>query len=93
MWSAQVERKFLLPDDLAGLRNRIAAHGGALLGTKGFVDAYYDTPTYSLTLADTWLRLRDEAWELKVRHKTASAAAGHHSSRSPCSNGADHMPS
>ena len=65
----EVERKFLLPGDpvsLDALRGRIVAKGGTLLRKITFEDSYFDSPSYSLTLADHWLRQRDGAWELKV---------------------------
>ena len=65
----EVERKFLLPGDpenLEALRGRIIAKGGTLLQKVSFEDSYFDSPSYSLTLADHWLRQRDGAWELKV---------------------------
>eukprot|EP01047_Picozoa_sp_COSAG01_P044095 COSAG01_NODE_3963_length_5491_cov_83.216617_5_plen_105_part_00 len=30
------------------------------------VAAYFDTPSFRLTLADMWLRKRDGVWELKI---------------------------
>ncbi len=74
----EVERKFLLPGDpetLEALRGRIVAKGGTLLKKISFEDSYFDSPSYSLTLADHWLRQRDGAWELKVpgRHVGGTA--------------------
>jgi thiamine-triphosphatase len=73
-----VERKFLLPvdpDSLEALRRRIVAKGGALIKRISFEDSYFDSPSYSLTLGDHWLRQRDGAWELKVpgRHVGGTA--------------------
>eukprot|EP01043_Picozoa_sp_COSAG02_P065568 COSAG02_NODE_9936_length_2070_cov_2.313039_3_plen_199_part_00 len=74
----EVERKFLLPgdpDSLEALRGRIVDRGGTLLKKITFEDSYFDSPSYSLTLADHWLRQRDGAWELKVpgRHVGGTA--------------------
>ena len=74
----EVERKFLLPvdaDSLEALRRRIVAKGGALIKRISFEDSYFDSPSYSLTLGDHWLRQRDGAWELKVpgRHVGGTA--------------------
>ena len=62
----EVERKFLLPEDMGGLRALIEARGGELVAEKSFTDSYFDGPGFALTLADYWLRRRDSQWELKV---------------------------
>lgn len=62
----EVEKKFsLLPDDVQRLTS-----GAVFIAEKTIVDTYYDTPSYSLTTKDTWLRLRDQRWELKLPLRT-----------------------
>ena len=61
----EVERKFAAGDPSA-LRQRIEASGGRVLGEKSFNDQYWDSVQCTLTRRDTWLRRRQEQWELKV---------------------------
>ena len=61
----EVERKFAAGDPSA-LRQRIEASGGRVLGEKSFNDQYWDSAQCTLTRRDTWLRRRQEQWELKV---------------------------
>ena len=58
----EVEKNF---DLKAGDKERLIA-GVALVQKKTFTDVYYDTPDYSLTSKDFWLRMRDGRFELKV---------------------------
>lgn len=58
----EVEQKFsLTPEQEARLIQE-----AEFLGEKKMEDRYYDTPDYSLTTQDTWLRWRNGNWELKV---------------------------
>lgn len=58
----EVEKHFILqPGDTERLIAS-ADYGGTTTNT----DTYYDTPTYSLTTSDRWLRNRNGGWELKV---------------------------
>lgn len=61
----EVEAKFEMKD-LGTLRQAVEANGGQALGTKSFVDKYWDTPDCTLARCDCWLRQRDDVWELKV---------------------------
>jgi hypothetical protein len=49
--------------------------GGSLKSQTTFVDAYFDTPTYKLTMSDHWLRQREGSWELKVPSGHAGGSA------------------
>lgn len=58
----EVEKNFdLRPGD----KEQLIA-GAKFLGTKTYLDAYYDTPDYQLTGQDYWLRTRNGNFELKV---------------------------
>ncbi len=58
----EVEKKFLLnEDDITRLTN-----GAEFLKERVFTDTYYDTPSFSLTTKDIWLRARDNRFELKL---------------------------
>jgi hypothetical protein len=59
--SIEVEQKFEIDDDLV---ERVA-QSLVFVGSKRLEDSYFDTPTFSLTTSDYWLRLRDNSWELK----------------------------
>ena len=61
----EVERKFAAGDPSA-LRQRVEASGGRVLGEAAFNDQYWDSAQCTLTRRDTWLRRRQEQWELKV---------------------------
>ena len=61
----EVERKFAASDPSA-LRQRVEANGGLVLGEKAFNDQYWDNAQCTLTRRDTWLRRRQDQWELKV---------------------------
>ena len=61
----EVERKFAASDPSA-LRQRVEANGGQVLGEKAFNDQYWDNAQCTLTRRDTWLRRRQDQWELKV---------------------------
>ena len=60
--TVEVERKFVCPTDI---RDRLERLGAREIQSHSFTDCYYDTPTFSLTLADHWLRSRDGVWQLK----------------------------
>ncbi|XP_037522232.1 thiamine-triphosphatase [Rhipicephalus sanguineus] len=66
----EVERKFKVPPDI---EQRLLALGAPLVSRKTFVDTYFDTEDYILSLRDHWLRLRtvdnSNTWELKHRKK------------------------
>ena len=49
--------------------------GGWLKSQTTFVDVYFDTPTYKLTISDHWLRQREGSWELKVPSGHAGGSA------------------
>lgn len=58
----EIEQKFLVTkNQLDQLLGQIE-----FIQEKVFTDIYYDTPDYSLTKDDIWLRQRDGVWELKV---------------------------
>jgi len=70
----EVERKFAPSPDLA---DRVLALGGSSLGAAiSFRDTYYDTPDWSLTTRDIWLRRREDRWELKVPSAGAAKSGG-----------------
>jgi hypothetical protein len=62
----EVEAKFLCPPALEALI--AAAAGAGYPKRKKLVDSYFDAapPSFPLLRRDWWLRLRNEAWELKV---------------------------
>nr|XP_046226922.1 thiamine-triphosphatase isoform X2 [Scatophagus argus]XP_046226923.1 thiamine-triphosphatase isoform X2 [Scatophagus argus] len=59
--SVEVERKFLCNADTLKTLEEI----GVCIGQCQFHDRYFDTPEFSLTLKDMWLRQRKGCWELK----------------------------
>lgn len=59
----EVERKFKVTADT---KIKLVEIGAELHKEKVFLDRYYDSPEYSLTLKDCWLRQRNGSWELKV---------------------------
>ncbi len=58
----EVEKKFIINE--ANLPKLL--DGADFLNQKKFTDTYWDTPNYSLTTTDFWLRSRDGRFELKV---------------------------
>lgn len=58
----EVEKKFLV--DKAEIFKLL--EGVKFLNERKFSDTYWDTPNYSLTTTDYWLRSRDGRFELKV---------------------------
>jgi hypothetical protein len=59
----EVERKFACPPEVEARVARAAAR----CERRRLLDVYYDAPpAYPLSAADTWLRRRNGAWELKV---------------------------
>ena len=71
----EVERKFAAGDP-AELSRVVTANGGTVLGEKRFHDQYWDTPQCDLTRRDTWLRRRDQQWELKLPVEEAAKRSG-----------------
>ena len=62
----EVEKKFILSDnDIERLTKE-----AEFLGERKMKDVYYDTKDFSLTRADTWLRLRGARLELKLPLRT-----------------------
>ncbi|XP_041823542.1 thiamine-triphosphatase isoform X2 [Melanotaenia boesemani] len=57
----EVERKFTCSGDTLKTLEEI----GVCVGQRQFLDQYFDTPEFELTLRDLWLRKRKECWELK----------------------------
>ena len=58
----EVEKKFLISEkEIPEL-----LEGAEFVSEKKFTDTYWDTPDYSLTTTDFWLRSRDSRFELKV---------------------------
>ncbi|XP_056439763.1 thiamine-triphosphatase isoform X2 [Gadus chalcogrammus] len=60
--SVEVERKFVCD---AGMWKRLEEIGAVCIGQREIHDQYFDTPDFELTLRDTWLRKREDSWELK----------------------------
>ncbi|KAG9283243.1 thiamine-triphosphatase [Astyanax mexicanus] len=60
--SVEVERKFVCESDI---QDKLKNIGAVCIGQSEFKDRYYDSPDYTLTLRDFWLRKREESWELK----------------------------
>jgi thiamine-triphosphatase len=58
----EVERNFALSEE----EHERLLSGATFLQEQTFTDIYYDTPTYTLTLQDKWLRSRNVQWELKL---------------------------
>lgn len=61
----EVEKKFAAGDPSA-LRQQVEASSGKTLGEISFHDEYWDTAECVLTRRDTWLRRREQQWELKI---------------------------
>ncbi|XP_046550599.1 uncharacterized protein LOC124260353 isoform X2 [Haliotis rubra] len=59
----EVERKFNIT---AETESKIKKLGGKLLKERSFSDIYFDNCDYCLTLSDSWLRRRENKWELKL---------------------------
>ncbi|KAM5192837.1 thiamine-triphosphatase [Mantella aurantiaca] len=60
--SIEVERKFVPGPEV---EKSLYALGAVLIKEITFRDSYYDCPDLRLTLADCWLRKREDSWELK----------------------------
>ncbi|CAL8400352.1 unnamed protein product [Gadus morhua 'NCC'] len=60
--SVEVERKFVCD---AGMWKRLEEIGAVCIGQREIHDQYFDTADFELTLRDTWLRKREDSWELK----------------------------
>lgn len=60
--SVEVERKFVCESDI---QDKLKSIGAVCIGQYKFKDQYYDSPGYTLTLKDFWLRKREGSWELK----------------------------
>ncbi|CAF93810.1 unnamed protein product, partial [Tetraodon nigroviridis] len=58
----EVERKFFFNPDTLKTLEKI---GAVCVNRQHFHDKYFDSPTFALTLRDTWLRQRQGCWELK----------------------------
>ena len=58
----EVEKKFRLNE----VERECLLEGAVFESERSFTDVYYDTPDYTLTRKDTWLRFRDGRCELKV---------------------------
>lgn len=58
----EIEKKFRITKE----QEEALTQGAEFLGEKVFTDTYFDTSDWSLTLADKWLRLRDDQYELKT---------------------------
>ncbi|XP_069007539.1 thiamine-triphosphatase isoform X1 [Embiotoca jacksoni] len=68
--SVEVERKFVCNADTLKTLEEI---GAVCVGQRQFLDQYFDTPEFHLTLRDMWLRKRKGCWELKC---STSAVGG-----------------
>lgn len=70
--SVEVERSIFLSElQLRRLHDDLQPHAEA-----SFVDTYYDSPGYALTLREHWLRQRDTVWELKVAWNASGSWPG-----------------
>ncbi len=58
----EVEKKFVLNNEIIERLTKDAE----LISEKSFTDSYYDTNDFRLTTRDTWLRIRDDVFQLKV---------------------------
>ena len=58
----EIEKKFILTD----AQRKKMLENAEFLGEKTFTDVYYDTPEYTLTKNDIWLRTRNGKFELKL---------------------------
>lgn len=58
----EIEKKFRITKE----QEEALVYGAEFFGEKKFTDTYFDTSDWSLTLADKWLRLRDDQYELKM---------------------------
>lgn len=67
----EIERKFKVMSDSL---DKLVKLGATLLKERIFTDRYYDNDNYSLTLADAWLRQRNETWELKLGRQLSEKA-------------------
>src|SRR3990167_7926273 len=66
----EVEKKFSLSE----AEKRRLTEGAEFLGERIMRDVYYDSPDWSLTTKDIWLRERNGAWELKLPRHAQSAS-------------------
>ena len=71
----EVERKYFALCAPAELTARLGALGARVVSVDEFEDEYFDRPTPSLIVANTWLRRRAGAWELKLPQPAARGAA------------------
>lgn len=69
--SIEVERKFVPGPEV---EKSLYALGAVLIKEITFRDSYYDSPDLRITLADCWLRRREDSWELK--HPPQTGARG-----------------
>ncbi|KAJ8303541.1 hypothetical protein KUTeg_019937 [Tegillarca granosa] len=67
----EIERKFKVTSESLDKLIKLEA---TLLKEWIFTDRYYDNDSYSLTLADAWLRQRNETWELKLGRQLSEKA-------------------
>jgi len=58
----EIEKKFILTD----AQKEKLLENAEFLDEKTFTDVYYDTPQYTLTKNDIWLRTRNGKFELKL---------------------------
>jgi len=69
----EVERKFVLTEDE---QDRLL-RGAKLVSEDRIHDVYYDYPDFRLSLADRWLRHRDNGWEMKNVVPGSGGASGY----------------
>lgn len=59
-----MEQKFIF--QMKEIAKKLAACNATFLGSKTFLDTYYDFPDKKLALRNIWLRQRQSTWELKT---------------------------